>query len=50
MLRSLMDSGRFCWYQALHDKASTPDGEMNIFELVESVPSVRGVNVSARMH
>ena len=42
-----MDSGRFCWYDAVHDKASTTDGEMNIFELIGSVPSARGISVSA---
>jgi hypothetical protein len=45
MLRSLMDNGRFCWYHALHDLASTPDGEMNIFELVESTRTYQALNV-----
>lgn len=46
LLRSLMDNGRFCWYNALHDKVATQDGEKNIFELVESVSSTQAISVS----
>jgi hypothetical protein len=48
LLRSLMDNGRFCWYHALHDKATDAfGGKKNIFELIESVPSSRAIDVSS---
>ena len=46
MIRSLLDKGCFSWYDALNDKVSYLDEELNIIEFVQREPPAQTLPVS----